>query len=79
MDSPRDSKMARRSSKLPNKTSRMMLGLVAMFITVVSAAGEDIFSLDQRVVVTQQAMGARAAVAADFDGKSFLKQKQFRH
>lgn len=34
----------------------------------VEDTGESVFNVDRRVVVTEQAMGARCAVAADFDG-----------
>jgi len=53
-----------------NKTLNIFLGhaffLVAVTVNTVAAA--DTFSMDHRVVVTNQAMGARCAVAADFDG-----------
>ena len=37
-----------------------------------TSSGEDTFDNEERVIVTDQAMGARCAVAADFDGDGLL-------
>jgi hypothetical protein len=56
------------------RTMRILVFDFVALAAVVSAATinttnkADVFNLDERVVVTNQAMGARCAVAADFDG-----------
>ncbi len=63
------------SSPIPSNFQAIQYGLIlsSILIAIASAQSEpnypnNLFTTDNRTIVTNQAMGARCAVSADFDG-----------